>query len=543
MNISADVAIIGSGVAGALLACELAGKGAKVVVIEAGPRVDRAEAVARFQAAYPKTPESAYRRSGFAPHPLTEKPHEFYQQRGPDVFNSTYLRQVGGTTWHWLGTAVRLIPDDFRLRSLFDLATDWPIKYEDLEPWYCRAETELGVSGDDADDLGSPRSAPYPLPALPQSFLDRSWEKALRGSKFILRPTPQARLSGPSAGRPSCHGSASCIPVCPIQAKYDATVHIARAEALGARLLTESCVNFIECAEGGRVVALRFRRPDGSEGRLRPRVVVLAANGMETPRLLLASRSVTMPEGVANRSGLVGCNLMDHPIQLSWALARDPVWPYRGPGSTSGIENLRRSTKRGTESALRFEIGNEGWSWPTGAPESTARDLALSGLKGKELDSALKEQTSRHIRVAALTEQLPAKENRVTVDWSRLEKTGLPGLAISYRLDAYTRNALENAKRMHEEMFQRIGVTSLWHKESAEAAGHIMGAARMGEDPRESVVDKDLRAHDHRNLFIVGAAVFPTGGTANPTLTIAALALRAARPILAAIAESPPALE
>jgi choline dehydrogenase-like flavoprotein len=191
---------------------------------------------------------------------------------------------------------------------------------------------------------------------------------------------------------------------------------------------------------------VRFKRLDGSEGRVQPRVLVAAANAMETPRLLLASRSSASPEGVANRSRLVGCNLMDHPIQLSWALAREPVWPYRGPGSTSGIENFRRSTRRATDSALRFEIGNEGWSWPTGASESTARELAMSGLSGKELDRALKEQTSRHLRIAALTEQLPLQENRVTLA-PRLEKEtrawlGAILVASLNRRTDYTRAAL-----------------------------------------------------------------------------------------------------
>ncbi|MEK8095452.1 GMC family oxidoreductase [Methylocystis sp. IM3] len=537
MDIRTEALIIGSGVAGALLACELARNGASVVLMEAGPRVDRAEAVKRFHAAYPKTPESAYRQSEFTPHPTTENPHGFYAQKGADIFNSTYLRQVGGTTWHWLGTAIRLVPDDFRLKSLFGLAVDWPMSYEELEPWYCKAEEELEVSGDDADDLGSPRSAPYPLPAVQQSFLDLYWKKALRGSGFDVRATPQARRSQASSSRPSCHGSASCIPVCPIQAKYDATIHVARAERLGVRLLAETCATFVECREDGRVEAVRFKRRDGSTGRVLARIVVVAANAMETPRLLLASRSNECPEGVANRSGQLGRNLMDHPIQLSWALARDPVWPYRGPGSTSGVEQFRRSSRRATDSALRFEIGNEGWTWPTGAPESTARDLAMSGLRAQALYAALEHQTSRHIRIAALTEQLPLEENRVTLDWSRTEPTGLPGVQISYRLDGYTQRALVNARRMHEEMFQRVGVTSFWHKDDAQAAGHIMGTARMGDDPAQSVVDKNLRAHDHRNLFLVGAAVFPTGGAANPTLTIAALALRAARPILSALAE------
>jgi choline dehydrogenase-like flavoprotein len=537
MDLQADILVIGSGVAGALVACGAARKGAKVIIMEAGPEVDRAAAVSRFQNACPKTPESAYAQAQFAPHPETDKPYGFYAQKGPHPFGSTYLRQVGGTTWHWLGSAIRLVPDDFKMRSLFGLAVDWPISYADLEPWYCQAEQELEVAGDNADDLGSPRSAPYPFPPIAQSYLDLAWRNALQASDYKVRPTPQARLSKPSGDRPPCRGSASCIPICPIKAKYDATIHIARAQSLGARLLTETCANFVECRQDGRVKAVRFTRADGSTGRVVARVVVIAANGIETPRLLLASASDAFPVGVANRSDQLGRNLMDHPIQLSWALARQPVWPYRGPGATSGIENFRDLKDRGVNSALRFEIGNEGWSWPKGAPESTARELAMSGLRGKALDAALRDQTSRHIRVAALTEQLPLASNRVTLDSTQIERTGLPRPAIFYQLDSYIQRALANARHMHEDMFARVGVEAFWHKDGAQAAGHIMGTARMGDDPAASVVDRNLCAHGHSNLFIVGASVFPTGGTANPTLTIAALALRAADAVLSALRE------
>jgi len=537
LDLHADLLVIGSGVAGALVACRAAQEGAKVVILEAGPDVDRPAAVMRFQSAYPKTPESAYAQAAFAPHPESDKPYAFYAQKGPHPFGSTYLRQVGGTTWHWLGTAIRLVPADFEMRSRFGLGADWPIAYADLEPWYCRAEQELGVAGDNDDDLGSPRSAPYPIPPIAQSFLDRTWRDALQASNYNVRPTPQARLSTSSSDRPSCRGSASCIPICPIQAKYDATIHVARARSFGARLLTETCANFVECRQDGRVEAVRFTRSDGSTGRIFARVVVIAANAMETPRLLLASASEDFPAGVANRSDQLGRNLMDHPIQLSWALARQKVWPYRGPGATSGIENFRDLKDRAENSALRFEIGNDGWSWPKGAPESTARELALRGLRGQELDAALRAQTSRHIRIAALTEQLPLASNRVTLDRAQIEKTGLPRPAIFYQLDRYIERALANAKHRHEDMFAQIGVEAFWHKDDAQAAGHIMGTARMGADPATSVVDRELRAHAHRNLFIVGAAVFPTGGTANPTLTIAALALRAADAVLAALKE------
>jgi choline dehydrogenase-like flavoprotein len=132
---------------------------------------------------------------------------------------------------------------------------------------------------------------------------------------------------------------------------------------------------------------------------------------------------------------------------------------------------------------------------------------------------------------------LPLASNRVTLDSTQIERTGLPRPAIFYQLDRYIQRALANARHMHEDMFARVGVEAFWHKDGAQAAGHIMGTARMGNDPAASVVDRNLCAHGHLNLFIVGASVFPTGGTANPTLTIAALALRAADAVLSALRE------
>ena len=148
----------------------------------------------------------------------------------------------------------------------------------------------------------------------------------------------------------------------------------------------------VEVGTEGRVTAIRFKRWDGSEGVASGKVFVLAAHAIETPRLLLHSRSEALPNGVANRSGQVGRNLMDHPTQLSWALSREPVWPYRGPLSTSSIETFRHGAFRKDRPAMRIEIGNDGWSWPKGAPVSTAAELARQGLRGSELNAALRDQ-------------------------------------------------------------------------------------------------------------------------------------------------------
>jgi choline dehydrogenase-like flavoprotein len=316
-------------------------------------------------------------------------------------------------------------------------------------------------------------------------------------------------------------------------------VHLGLAETRGAELHAETTATHVEVGADRRVTTIRFKRWDGSEGRASGKVFVLAAHAIETPRLLLNSRSEAAPNGVANSSDQVGRNLMDHPAQLSWALAATPVWPYRGPLSTSGIENLRDGTFRKDRAAFRIEIGNDGWAWPTGAPTSTAAELARSGLRGKALDDALRNRTSRQLRLASLMEQLPEPENRVTLAPDLSDIYGVPLPRIAFRLGAYVEEGLAAARAAHAQIFARLGATNIEHGKTAEGAGHIIGTARMGNDPKNAVVDRELRSHDHPNLFVVGSAVFPTSATANPTLTIAALSLRAAAQIEATLGKRP----
>ena len=526
-DLYADVLVVGSGVAGALVAAKLAAAGVKVCIMEAGAPVNRSEAVQTYWKALIKVPESAYPPVPQSMHPLTHEPTGWYQQSGPDLFKSTYLKLVGGTTWHWLGTCLRLLPSDFALQTRFGRGVDWPLSYAELEPFYGQAEQEMGVSGDNAQDLGSPRSSTFPMAKIPPSYLDNVMAQALEGSPYQVRSTPQARNSEFRDQRMACCGSSSCIPVCPVQAKYDATVHVGKAVAAGAVLLEKSTAVHLEVGTDGLISSVRFRRWDNSEGVFRARVVVLACNAIETPRLLLASKTSSLPNGVANRSDQVGRNLMDHPVQLSWALSKEPVYPYRGPLSTTGIENLRDGAFRKQRSAFRIEIGNDGWSWPTGAPGSTATGLAKQGLQGQALKAATADAASRHMRIASLMEQEPDPENRVSLDTKARDMYGVPLPHISYRVSDYVKQGMAEARKAHTDIFTRMQATALEHGPSYFGAGHIMGTTRMGNDPQTSVVDASLRSHDHRNLFMLGSSVFPTTGTANPTLTIAALSLRA----------------
>ena len=377
-----DVVIVGSGVCGALVAARLATRGVSVRILEAGPRVSRPAALAQFRAALIKVPECPYPNAPYAPHSTSDKPDIYYLQNGPDKFEATYLRQVGGTTWHWLGTSFRFVPDDFRLRSKFGVGVDWPISYDDLEPWYCEAEQELGVAGDPNAALDAPRSRPYPLPGIPLTYLDQRVAAAVAKLGYSVQPTPQARNSQRYQNRPACCGSASCIPICPVQAKYDAMVHVTQAERAGAELIDRAIASAVEVGADGRVSGVRYKRPDGSEARAVAKVYVIAAHGIETPKLLLQSRTAERPGGVANSSDQVGRNLMDHPTRQSWALADEPLWPYRGPLSTAGIESPRSGDWRADHGAFRVQFHNRGWSWPMGTPEHTVRTLAEQGLRG-----------------------------------------------------------------------------------------------------------------------------------------------------------------
>ncbi|MEZ4728465.1 MAG: GMC family oxidoreductase [Caldilineaceae bacterium] len=529
--LQAHVVIVGAGVAGMLAAYKLAQAGAKVLVLEAGPSINRTEALKRYRTAVAKTPESPYPDTFYAPRPTVAALESYYVQEGPVLFKSTYERSVGGTTWHWLGTALRHLPTDFQIHSLYGVAADWPIHYADLEPWYSEAEQELGVAGDSKQDLGSPRSRDYPMPPLALTYLDKQVALAADELGLPVRVTPQARNSLTYQGRPPCCGNASCVPICPVAAKYDATVHVQKAIAQGVQVIEQAVVYFIEVNQEGWVTAVRFKRADGSEGRAIANVFVLAANAVETPKLLLMSRTDALPKGVANRSDQVGRNLMDHPVQLSWALAREPLYPYRSPLENAGIEALRDGPFRRERAAFRMAIGEDGWSFPGTTPITLAQQMIGQGLYGEALVEQMNAHVSRQIRFANLVEQLPQPENRVVPAFDKLDSFGIPRPRIYYDLDEFVRRGMAAAREVSEAIFRRMGATHIEHSDEHQGAGHLMGTYRMGSDPARSVVNYEQRSHDHPNLFLLGSGVFPTVGTANPTLTIAALALWAAETI------------
>jgi choline dehydrogenase-like flavoprotein len=634
--ITCDVAIVGSGFAGALIANELSQKGISVVILEAGPGVppNINDYMRRFYMANAKVPESPYppdlvdsndnlidpakvaagrptvrtlRTSTFS---NWKDPHLAYLiQTGPHPFASTYDR-VGGGTSHWLGTSLRFVPNDFRMKTKYgknqsDYALpDWPtcISSETLSPYYARAEAELGVSADAKEQsfLGIDLSGySYPMPRIPPSLLDQRIGESLSQltddeTKFLgmgklvtevkVRSLPAARNSQPYRNRRACAGNTNCIPICPIQAKYDPTITLNEATNSGAKLIDHAVANeiLIENNSVSQINFIKYEKeagPRAGSGCVKARIYVIAANAIETPRLLLMSKNQgRTSKGVANSSDMVGRYLMDHPYFVAWGLlpmTAKPVFPYRGPLITSGIGDLCDGPFRGKRAAFRVDIGNEGWNYviaggKSGAdPRVTALDFVngmnTSGLNnhnfsqlkndnaalfGADLAQKLNDLITRQFRIGFLVEQTPDRDNRVTLSSQFKDGLDLQRPQIFYNLSEYTKQGIVAAYRMQKLIFKKLGALDFTKPADDDpavfselidgqqvplsygGAGHIMGTYRMGDNPKTSVVDSFQRSHDHNNLYLVGSGTFPTGGTANPTLTLSALALRTADSIV-----------
>jgi choline dehydrogenase-like flavoprotein len=584
-----DVVIVGAGVAGALIAHRLTSAGLRVQVLEAGPdTAQRYEEYERhlqqFYAATAKGPESPWTPAQAAGQPDTanlRKNNGYFVQRGPQLYGSSYTRRWGGSTLHWLGVCLRMLPEDFRMRSHYGVARDWPLSYEDLAPYYAHAERELGVAGDVADQayLGVtfPRGYDFPMHRVPQTWSDQLLGAAVDGMtvavggqdyRLQVRSYPAARNSMPRGEyRPKgavdvhpdglqidrhlgerCAGNTACTPICPIQARYHAGKTLAHAMRHGLQVLSQAVASkiVIDPTDGHvlRIEYKRYENPDCASFTLhsaKARLYVLTAHAVENAKLLLASK-------LTGRGGTVGQGLMDHPALYMWGRAPAPIGAFRGPLSTSGIEDCRGGPFRSQHAAFRFDVGNDGWRAATGAPDTTVLDTVMKrGLYGKKLRDTLSDLLPRQVRLSLAMEQLPDPRNRVTIDPRHVDPIGNPQPVIDYHIDDYSRAGMVVASLVGQAIFRRAQIEdcteigdSAWFPSVSyrgqcfhyHGMGHFAGTHAMGDDPTNSVVDPDQRAWDHSNLFAAGAGSFVTMGTSNPTLTVAALALRTAERVL-----------
>jgi choline dehydrogenase-like flavoprotein len=527
-----DFLIIGAGAAGGVVAKELAVSGFRVVVLEQGPYL-REKDYSHDEIKYTFKPGLT---NDPRMQPVTYRKSDTDQARPVKAIE--YGRQVGGGTVHFTANYWRFHESDFHERSLFgnvsgaDLA-DWPIAYADLEPYYTKAEYDLGISGlAGANPFEAPRSKAYPLPPMPVKSSGVLFERATKKLGLHPFPAPVAILSEPYQGRSACVNCGFCESFgCEMRAKSSTLVSVIPvAEKTGRCEIRPDCyVRKIETDNAGRATGAIYFDRNRRQIFQRAKAVFVCANGVETPKLLLMSTSKRFPEGLANSSGLVGKYLMwDNGAEVQ-GLFEHPLNEYKGIQVTRLIHDYYASDpKRGFYGGggidARFDF------YPAG--------FALHGLPADapRWGSAYKQmfQTYFNSTMALLahTTSLAQAKNTITLDPDVKDAWNLPAVRVTFDYHPDDLATIRWMVAKQTEILEAAGAQKIWSQPFDVAdnmpSRHLMGTCRMGNDAGTSVVNAYSRTHDVPNLFLVDGSNFVTSARQQPTATIQALAYRAA---------------
>ena len=504
-----DFCIVGSGAGGGVLAQRLAGFGFSVVVLEAGEWHDTETDMVSDEAGSAQLYWNEPRITG------GDDPLEF------GANNSG--RGVGGGTIHFAGFCPRLHPSDFNVRTRDGVAVDWPISYDALEPYYERMEREYPVSGPARYPWGRPHGYPYaPLQA------GTAGQQLIAGCTRLGIPVvaggPVAIPSGRVGKRPHCIMRGFCLLGCKVGAKSSTMVsHLPGAIEHGAEIRTGAMAYEIPVNAEGRVTGVRYfqQRGDGSviSEEQRTRAVVVAGYAIETPRLLLNSTSSQFPDGLANSSGIVGKNLMAQAGPVVWGRFDGMIRQYKAPPACAITEEFYETDPR--NDFVR------GYALQTVAPLPIAMSHLIAGEDGcfgEELLTRMQDY-NHYAAIGVLGEILPDARNRVETHATETDDFGIPIPSVTFSRGENDRRMMNAGIARAREVLTAAGATET-HSENRYA--HLVGTCRMGFNPSDSVVDRWLRSWDVPNLLICDGSVLPTQGSANPALTISALAARTA---------------
>ena len=517
-----DACIIGSGAGGGVVAKELAERGLTVVVLEAGKRLDplRDYTSARHD----------WELMGRVNHELFTVPALMKYTSGNQnqrLWKPVEVHGVGGGTLRYICYQPRLRPDDFRVHTDDGVGADWPITYEDLVPYYRKVELDLGISGL-AGDPWTPNVEPYPNPPFPYTYNNIILKRGCDKLGIQLWPAPMARLSRYFDGRPKCIQCGQCSSGCMSGAKSSTDVtYIKKAEATGnVEIRTRSVAAKIQVDDKGKAKSVVYFDPNGTACEQQAKVIVVSGGSIQSPRLLLNSTSNAFPNGLGNSSGLIGKYFMQHLSVQSNAIFTERMDSYRGfqGGATSqdfGKTMATHSFARGWRIDLHRGVAG---------PVQMAK---RKPLWGKELKNYMRNNFGHVAGILASGEQLPDERNRVALDPEMKDEYGMPVPQITLEWrdnDEAMRVAMETNLK---EIYAAAGaqkVLKISHRPGG--AAHNLGTCRMGDDPKSSVLNSFCQSHDVPNLFVVDGSCFVTGGTANPSLTIHAIAVRASEYII-----------
>ena len=531
-----DFVIVGSGAAGGILAKELSTNGFRVVVLEQGPYLTEAdfthneiEILGQDKLTnHPKLQPTSFRKT----------PEEKANPQRALV----YGRCVGGTSVHFTANFWRFHEIDFIERSKIGKVpganlVDWPINYSDLEPYYTKVEWEIGVSGlAGSSPFDPPRSKPYPMPPLPVKSSGVLFERAARKLGWHPFPAPMAILSQPRPGRSACVQCGFCLGFgCEVGAKSSSLVAAIRvAEKTGrCEIRPNSYVHRIETDAAGRAVGAVYFDEKRNAHLQKAKAVVVCANGAETPRLLLLSANKQFPDGLANSSGVVGKNLMFNSGGTVTAVYEQPLNDYKGYCVSRVLHDFYELDPQ--------KVGFCGGGGLDARYDFTPVTFGFGGIPpgiprwGKDFKAALAHNFTRTMEIFCHGTSLPVENNSFSLDPDLKDAWGLPALRLTYKDhpdDLKLTNWLyERAHEVHEA----AGAVKKWSFPAQEQqfGVHLLGTCRMGNDPKTSVINSNHRTHDVKNLFLCDGSSLVTSGRGQPTMTIMALAFRAAERITA----------
>jgi len=516
-----DVLVIGAGPSGAVVTHTAAAAGLRVVCLEQGDWVNPSD----FPANHPEW--ELLIQHDWAHDPNERKLPSDYpvdvseSDMWPVMFNA-----VGGSSIYYGAEWPRLVPSDFRVKTVDGVADDWPISYNDLKPYHDEVDAFIGVSGVDGDPA-YPDGLTYPLPPNP---LGKAGVKAAEAANTLgwhWWPGTNAIPSQKFKTLEQCARWGTCEWGCPQGAKasFD-LIYMPQALQHGAKVITGARVRKIVTDESGsRATGAEYVDRDGAVHVQEARSVVLCANGVGTARLLLLSASDKHPNGLANSSDMVGRNLMLHPNCSALGFYDEDLESWRGPAGQL-IHSLQFYE---TDRSRGFVRGSKMHVLPTPGPLNAIeahRQLDFEEVWGPAVHEIAR-QARNGILWAANTEDLPERHNRVTLSPDLVDSDGLPAPKVEYRLSENTWALLKFTVDRFVELHKAAGAVKILTQEIwVDQPGHLLGTARMGDDPTTSVVDSYGKAHDVDGLYIADGSIFVTSGSANPTSTISALALR-----------------
>ena len=511
-----DVLIVGAGASGAVVAWSLADTRMRIVCLEQGDWVRSTD--------YPTNGRDWESRTDFSGTPnVRKRPEDYPIDDVTSPIKPVNFNGVGGGTILYMAHFPRLHPSDFRTRSLDGVGDDWPITYRDLEPHFATNDQMMGVAGLRGDPAVPAKDGL--LPPIPLGILGETLAGGFNELGWHWWPSESAIATVPHNGRDKCVNLGPCSTGCSQGAK--ATVDLTywpEAIRRGVELRTRCRVREITLDEHGLARGAVYIDQHGIEHEQRAHLVIVACNGIGTPRLLLNSTSAQFPDGLANSSGLVGKNLMLHCMTLTAGVFDKPMNGWQGPIGCSvwSKEFYETDPARGYARGYTMEILRGS------GPVSTALGGVLRGALpwGKGHHSVFRQIFDRSAIIVAVGEDLPEECNRVVLDPAHPDSSGMPGVRIEYRLGENSLSMLSHAGARSAEVLKAAGAVAVMPTlTQGISSGHAMGTTRMGTDPERSVANSWGRCHDVKNLFIVDSSLFVTSGGVNPTSTLQALAL------------------